>query len=473
MFCARCETELLEQPERCSHCQESPLLDGRYRLELVLGQGSSGTTYKATRIEDGRIVAIKELPFRALSSVKEQELFEREARVLGQLSHPQIPNFEDTFVFGEGKSRAMYIAQEFVDGQTIEQEMATKRYTELEVLKLIRTLAEPLSYLQSLSPPVVHRDLKPSNLVRRSDGQLMMIDFGAVTDGVKSDEVGGSTVAGTFGYMAPEQFKGQSSTATDIYALGVIAVVLLARKQPEAMIDDHHRLIWAPHVSAHPAVRKLLAQMLETNPATRLNNAQELCARVDRIQALVIQSAGRPQLPAVVSAPAPPANPGWSRAIVPLALLAGVGAAFMLMKGGSDELETRRIILKDAAYEVSMKLELGELDYDQSTIERLIEPRIPQALRCLERGKAFMPLGANTKKEQLVPVRFFIGSGGTLKNASLPPPPRRHLYPAQLLWHNNALHHCFPKVFAGLDFPTHRLPEPGVLRLLIRLRLDD
>ncbi|MEZ4474291.1 MAG: protein kinase [bacterium] len=122
-----------------------------------------------------------------------------------------------------------YLVQEFVAGPTLAAELTRRRYTEDEVLAILDELAEVLAYLHRLMPPVVHRDLKLKNVIRRSsDQKLVLIDFGAVRDVVADPRVGGSTVAGTYGYMAPEQFRGEASPQSDLYALGVLGVVLLS-----------------------------------------------------------------------------------------------------------------------------------------------------------------------------------------------------------------------------------------------------
>ena len=96
---------------------------------------------------------------------------------------------------------------------------------------LVRCL-EILDYLHTRTPSVVHRDIKPSNIVRApNDGRCSLVDFGGVLDAAR--EKGGSTIVGTFGYMAPEQLHGQAVPATDIYALGATIVALAGGIEPE------------------------------------------------------------------------------------------------------------------------------------------------------------------------------------------------------------------------------------------------
>jgi hypothetical protein len=279
MICASCgETTMSDM---CVGCGASALLDGRYRLEEVVGQGAFGLTYRATQVTDGRQVAVKELPFRRIDSMKTKSLFQREARVLRQLNHPQIPEFLDDFTFGEGKQLSLYLVQEFIDGTTLEQEMRDRRYTEEEVLEIVLELLGLLAYLQSLRPPVIHRDIKPANVMRRGDdGRLVLLDFGSVRDAVKNKALGGSTVTGTFGYMAPEQFQGKAELATDIYGLGVLAVVLLTRRQPDTMVNFAQRLEWEEFVDVSAETGQLLRDMLEPDMERRASDSTELAARI-------------------------------------------------------------------------------------------------------------------------------------------------------------------------------------------------
>lgn len=284
---------------RCPICGGPPLLDGRYRLEAVLGQGATGITYRARRLADGALLCLKELRYSRLGSFEAEKLFRREAEVLRQLAHPGIPRHVECFATGTGKAFALCLVQELVEGHTLQAELQQHRYREDEVLDILAELLGILAYLHTLSPPVVHRDIKPANVMRRAgDGRLVLIDFGSVRDALR-EPAGGSTVTGTFGYMAPEQYYGRATPATDLYALGVLAVVLLTRRPPEELVDDANRLDWQPHVRLHPATRHLLESLLEPEPARRLGEAS---------RALALAQAARAEVRAELAAalPAPP-----------------------------------------------------------------------------------------------------------------------------------------------------------------------
>ncbi|MCC6621883.1 MAG: protein kinase [Deltaproteobacteria bacterium] len=285
-ICARCAEPSPRGAAACPACGQDPRLDGRYRLLRRLGHGAVGTTFAAEREADGQPVAVKELLVRRLEDFKAHDLFTREAGVLRTLEHPAIPRYLDDFAAGEGRHLGLYLVTELIEGETLEAEMQRRRHSQREVLGIVRELCDVLAYLHGLAPPVMHRDIKPSNVMRRSaDGSLVLIDFGAVRESLRGAD-GGSTVAGTFGYMPPEQLAGRASPASDVYALGVVLVVLMTRKAAHELLDDRNQLQWAEHLPPGlqgGPLHDLLAEVLEPDPARRLGDAAELGRRLDDI----------------------------------------------------------------------------------------------------------------------------------------------------------------------------------------------
>ena len=262
MICAACGETTSARP--CGACGRDPLLADTWQLDGVLGRGATGVTFRASG--RGETVAIKELPVGRGLDAKTQELFEREARVLGELRHPRIPRLLDFFAAGTGPGRALYLVQELVEGPTLAEELASRRFSEDEVVARIRELAGVLAHLHELSPPVVHRDLKPQNVICSAEG-LVLIDFGSVRDVLK--DLGGSTVAGTFGYMAPELFAGDAGPGADVYALGATAVAMLTRRDPQTLLGRDRRLHWQMHASVSPPTAAWIERMLAEEPAER------------------------------------------------------------------------------------------------------------------------------------------------------------------------------------------------------------
>jgi hypothetical protein len=131
---------------------------------------------------------------------------------------------------------------------------------------------------------VIHRDIKPGNIIRRPDGSFCLVDFGSVRDGLRPE--GGSTVVGTFGYMAPEQFQGRALPATDVYAVGALLLALITGKSPEEL--PHQGLgIDAPAALAHacpPAWVDIISQMVNINPDQRPSSLALLVKTLDQGQ---------------------------------------------------------------------------------------------------------------------------------------------------------------------------------------------
>jgi serine/threonine protein kinase len=202
--------------------------NGRYRVARVLGEGAQATTFDATDTTTGRAVAIKRFRVRGAKSWKEVELAEREAKVLANLAHGGLPRYIEHFE----EAGELFLVTEKIPGQSLAALRARGvSFGEHDVLRFLNDAAATLGYLHGRAPPIVHRDIKPSNVVRRPDGSYVLIDFGAVRDRMKPE--GGSTVVGTFGYMAPEQFQGRAMPTSDVYAVGATALTLLTGREPE------------------------------------------------------------------------------------------------------------------------------------------------------------------------------------------------------------------------------------------------
>ena len=250
-------------PQHDEHRPGDTVRDGRFAITGKLGEGGQGTTFDAVDKRDGRRVTIKRFRVRGASSWKEVELAEREAKVLAGVDHPHLPVYVDHFE--EGGS--LYLVTEHIEGQTVARLREGGPVGEAEVLRFLADAADALDYLHGRSPPLVHRDIKPSNVIRRPDGSFAIIDFGAVRNRLKAT---GSTVVGTFGYMAPEQFQGRSMPASDVYAVGATAIAMLSGAEPEDL--PHKGLaidVAAALPGARPALVRALAAMVEPDPDRR------------------------------------------------------------------------------------------------------------------------------------------------------------------------------------------------------------
>ncbi len=290
-----------------------PLLAERWRLGPRLGSGSQAHTYLAldTRSSSERVVVVKQLRLRDLAGGakrggwKKFDLFEREIRVLESLSHPSIPRFLDSF---ESEPGVFNLVMEKAPGATL-RAIATKvRFTDLELRDLMIRVLDVLRYLHGLNPPVIHRDIKPANIVRSATGAVALVDFGGVRDALR--EEGGSTVVGTFGYMAPEQLHGQATPATDIYGLGATIVSLAGGVEPERVPRRGLRMDLAKHLAhTEPSLLRLLEKMIEPDPDARPQSAMDVLALLQRSKRAIETIAMAPPAPTALTRTAKPSIP--------------------------------------------------------------------------------------------------------------------------------------------------------------------
>jgi len=262
------------------------VLQNRYRITQTLGQGGFGRTYLA---QDQRrfneLCAIKELIPTVTGGYaweKAKELFEREAAILYQIKHPQVPEFRERFE----QDQRLFLVQDYVAGKTYrtlfdERKASGGAFTEEEVLQLVRSLLPVLEYLHSQG--IIHRDIAPDNIILRdSDNLPVLIDFGVVKElatKLKSpDKTTPVTTVGKYGYAPSEQIQtGRAYPSSDLYALAVTAIVLLTSKEPQDLFNEHHLTWnWQPWVSVNPQFASVLNRMLKQKPGDRYQNATDV-----------------------------------------------------------------------------------------------------------------------------------------------------------------------------------------------------
>jgi serine/threonine protein kinase len=254
----------------------------RYLLVRKLGEGSQGCTFDAVDTTTGRHVAVKRFDVRGAARWKDVELAEREARVLASLSHPSLPAYVDHFEEGG----ALYLVMQKIEGESLAVWKAKGLpFGEKDALRLLRDASDALDYLHERTVPVIHRDLKPANVVRRDDGSFAFVDFGAVRERLTTD--GGSTVVGTFGYMAPEQFQGRAGPSTDVYAVGATIVAMLAGQEPEKLPHAGLRVDARAALGGRvpDALVNVLERMLEPDPDKRPSQIAPLLRELGEAEA--------------------------------------------------------------------------------------------------------------------------------------------------------------------------------------------
>ncbi len=276
------------------------VLQNRYRIIQILGQGGFGRTYLA---EDQRrfneLCAIKEListATEALALEKAQELFHREAAILYQIEHPQVPKFRERFE----QDQRLFLVEDYVAGQTYQTLLAERQavgrtFTEAEVLQLIKFLLPVLEHIHSRG--IIHRDISPENIILRdSDAKPVLIDFGVVKElatRLRSPESAmPEATVGKLGYSPSEQMQtGGAYPSSDLYALAVTAIVLLTGKEPSDLFDEN-QLTWNWHrwVTVSPRFALVLNRMLNHIPSDRYQNAATVSQALQPLEQVSLPS---------------------------------------------------------------------------------------------------------------------------------------------------------------------------------------
>ena len=275
----------------------------RYQVVRVLGKGSFAHTLLAQDLRLVREVALKVLHPEAQASLKAYELFEREAAVLRELRHPAVPAIHATFRAPWNGAEAAFLVMEFVDGSSLAELIERRRHLDAEqVHQLFIEMLGVLDYLHGRVPPVLHRDIKPANVIVRPDGSPALVDFGAVRNVFRAADEGGSTIVGTYGYMPYEQYMGQASPSSDLYALAATFLHLVTGRAPPEFMSGEGRIAVPEALPCGEPLRSVLARMLAPSPAERFPSAR----------------AARAALIGVGKAPAAPAPASGTTALAPM-----------------------------------------------------------------------------------------------------------------------------------------------------------
>ncbi|WP_347405001.1 serine/threonine-protein kinase [Nodosilinea sp. LEGE 06152] len=274
------------------------LLANRYRIVRLLGSGGFGETYVAedTQRPGSPVCVVKQL--RIISNDPRahrlgRRFFEGEAETLEKLGHhAQIPRLLAYFEV----QNSFYLVEEMVEGRLLKDELASRRpMPQAYVLDLLLGLLPVVAFVHNQG--VIHRDIKPSNIIRReSDGQLVLIDFGAVKlisnkladTGVNLTST--STIGvGTQGYMPSEQSAGLPKFGSDLYALGITAVEALTGIPAYALRRDvNGELIWrheAPNLN--PDFGDIVTRLVLYDFTDRYQRAEEVLADLSRVEPMV------------------------------------------------------------------------------------------------------------------------------------------------------------------------------------------
>jgi len=277
---------------------EDKLLASRYHILKNIGSGAFGVTFLA---EDRNIPTQPKCVVKQLKPLvndpnhfeQAKKLFEKEAATLSKVgTHYQIPYLKDYFE-EEGN---FYLVQDFIDGKPLDQELIpNQQWSEPAVLALLKDCLPILDFIHSQKPPIIHRDIKPANLIRRhEDGKIVLVDFGAVKESFQTKLVQSTVAIGTRGYMPTEQIRGKPRPASDIFALGIVAIQALIGVNPIDLPEDENgELVWQyiegeqgqlqTRVTVSTGLAEVLSKMIHHDFKDRYKTASEVIAALETL----------------------------------------------------------------------------------------------------------------------------------------------------------------------------------------------
>jgi serine/threonine-protein kinase len=260
---------------------------GHYELIEWLGAGGMGEVFRARDLALGRDAALKRLPQRFTPELRLRLL--REAEACAKLQHPAIATFYEAGVEG-GET---FIAMEYVQGHTLRTRLANGAFSLEEALAITRCMLEALEHAHAAG--ILHRDVKPENVMTTALGSAKLLDFGLArhlltpgalgfTNGPASDVQSGSGIAGTIGYMAPEQLRGEAlDVRTDVFQVGAVLFEMLAGRPAfvgdsplerlGAVLNQDPDFSPLAHRQLPPDLQKVLARALARDQGSRYSSA--------------------------------------------------------------------------------------------------------------------------------------------------------------------------------------------------------
>lgn len=296
-FCSNCgnnldekekkeETEVNDYKTNNNLLKNGTLLQNRYKITKLIGQGGMGAIYLAddTRFSN-RVCVLKEM----LDNFPDDEQrkiatsnFLREADMLANLHHDGIPEVYDRF--SEGNRH--YLVMEYIQGTDLEQkiEQSDSPFDEKTVLNWSIQICDILNYLHTRTPPIVYRDMKPANLIITNSGKIYMVDFGIARF---FNPIKKGTMVGTQGYAPPEQYRGLMEPRSDIFALGATMHHLLTGRDPQEEAPFSFPKVRELNNSISTSTEKLIEKALEKDVSDRFETAEEMLKEIMKITSVL------------------------------------------------------------------------------------------------------------------------------------------------------------------------------------------
>lgn len=253
----------------------------------VLGHGGMGAVYKVRQKRLDRLAALKIVRPDVASDPAFTARFDREARTLARLNHPNIVGVYDfgdvpaPTVSGSSSEKLYYFLMEYVDGVNLRQLIESRQVSPEQALSIVSQVCDALQYAHDSG--VVHRDIKPENILLDDAGRVKIADFGLAKLGVEVDDIqltGTNQVLGTVRYMAPEQMQGAGSVdhRADIYSLGVVLYEMLTGETPVGVFAPPSK-----RVPIDVRLDEVVMKSLASDPDLRYQSISEVNLCVQRL----------------------------------------------------------------------------------------------------------------------------------------------------------------------------------------------
>ncbi|MGB6295876.1 MAG: serine/threonine-protein kinase [Rivularia sp. (in: cyanobacteria)] len=254
-------------------------LGSRYSIQEQLGKKPGRYTYLALDNQTQNLVVVKLLKLDRDFEWDSLKLFEREAQILQNLSHPAIPEYLDYFDVDSPETKGFALVQSYIDAKSLEEQVSNGRtFDEAQLKEIAEKILNILIHLHERKPAIIHRDIKPSNILLtnrsgNSVGEVYLVDFGSVQN-ITVVENGTLTVVGTYGYMSPEQFGGRAVTTSDLYSLGATLIYLATGIHPADFPQKDLQIQFEDKTKLSKHFTNWLKKVLEPSQEKRFDSAQ-------------------------------------------------------------------------------------------------------------------------------------------------------------------------------------------------------
>jgi serine/threonine protein kinase len=345
-------SENIDTIKFCQSCGSKLLIDERYRVITILGQGGFGKTFEVRDRDQTR----KVLKVLINNDPLGVELFQREAHVLQRLKHPGLPKVEPdayfTFKPNDTSNLLHCLVMEKIEGKDLQKWLESHNYQPISsevAIDWLTQLTEILNLVHNQN--YFHRDIKPQNIMCRSNGKLALIDFGAVREFTETvhRNSGEVTRISSAGYTPPEQRNGKAEPRSDFFALGRTFVYLLTAQEPRNLQDDPRsgKLIWrtlATQVSK--PVADLVDDLMAHFPNGRPKDTQVLLQRLGKMVDRTFTSTTTKTRAFTL---------GWKPALIGLGVAGAIAASAFAMQNFSKSHSEKLLIYQSSAHNFKIK----------------------------------------------------------------------------------------------------------------------